>query len=76
MSAYEELVERCATAYDNVLWGVFEGSPGAREMQRAASRAFLAEVLRTLEDAAEMEHTPQARTILDWLASSPLEPPK
>ena len=49
MSAYEELVDRCATAYDNVLWGVFGGSPSVREMQLAASRAFLAEVLRTLE---------------------------
>jgi hypothetical protein len=49
MSAYDELVERCATAYDNVLWGVFEGTTSAREMQLAASRAFLAEVRRTLE---------------------------
>jgi hypothetical protein len=90
MSAYEELLERCATAYDNVLWGVFDGTPGGtRKMQLAASRAFLAEVRRTLETAtpemadaafdsiftADSEDDP----VEMWLAmlhASPLEPPK
>jgi hypothetical protein len=68
MSAYEELRDKITTM-------VREYDPD-EDVGTYVAADILALVLRTLEDAAEMEHTPPARTILDWLASSPLEPPK
>jgi hypothetical protein len=62
MNAYEELVERCMIA-----------APSAWDLDTWV-RVVLAEVRRTLEDAAEREQTPLARTILDWLDSCPLNP--
>lgn len=79
MSAYEELVERCARAICNdeprLPW-----NEASAEDCRKASRAVLAEVLRTLETVTpEMEREMEPpMNVQDWrvvLHASPITTP-
>jgi hypothetical protein len=66
MSAYEELVERCASAYLRTI-----GPP------RFGVEAILAEVMRTLEEWARSNSTVyDEETLRVMLRASPLAPPK